>query len=216
MSIRMGAFFGGLVGLSLVCPATAVEPSPARTGTGAPSRLAVAVNQYFVRMDEAYKPGDLITREQVAPLLDELAKTGFPVHAPEDVLTRIPAADEVLPRLLATTSGKKFMRRVARYPGAYDRLDRLSVMPHGAQTIRDLIKGPGGERMIEYMVDTRGGKAMGNMLSKAPNGRDFNKPTTRIYTASQLVEALSTEVKPASGPSRDDRPSPVPRTRPAR
>jgi hypothetical protein len=32
---------------------------------------------------------------------------------------------------------------------------------------------------------------MGNMLSVDPGGKDFNKPTGRIYTAEKLIERLT-------------------------
>jgi hypothetical protein len=80
------------------------------------------------------------------------------------------------------------MRRIAKYPEAFDRLDRLSRLPHGKQTIRDLIKGPGGDKMIQYLTTTPGGKETGKMLSEAPKGAKFNASTGRIYTVDLLLQ----------------------------
>ena len=77
-----------------------------------------------------------------------------------------------------------------RLRDAYDRLDRLSRLPHGQQTVRDLIRGPDGYKMIEYMTTAPGGKELGNQLSNAPQGKDFNAATGRIYTAEKLLLRL--------------------------
>ena len=56
---------------------------------------------------------------------------------PDDkqILERVPAKDEFLAEQLRTRSGRKFMRQISRYDNAYDRLDRLSRLPHGEQTV---------------------------------------------------------------------------------
>ena len=87
-------------------------------------------------------------------------------------------------------AGRKFMSQIARYPDAYDRLDRFSRLPRGQRMVGDLIRGPGGYKMIEYMTETPGGEFLGKQLSKAPDGRDFNAPTGRIYTVKMLQSRL--------------------------
>ena len=44
--------------------------------------------------------------------------------------------------------------------------------------------------MLQYMTETRGGENMGKQLSKAPKGKNFNKPTGRIYTVDMLLDVL--------------------------
>ena len=67
---------------------------------------------------------------------------------------------------------------------------RWSGLAHGQQTVCDLIRGPDGYKMIEYMTTAPGGKNLGKQLSRGPKGRDFNKQTGRIYTAKALLERL--------------------------
>lgn len=153
------------------------------------SEVQKVVWQYFQKQGD-FQADDLIVREQVEPLLAKLQQMGLPLADGKQILQRLPGKDDFLPQQLGTQDGKKFMRRIAPYPNAYDRLDRLSRLPHGQQTVRDLIKGPDGYKMIEYMTKTSGGVAMGQMLSKAPDGGDFNLPTERIYTVNALLKRL--------------------------
>jgi hypothetical protein len=82
------------------------------------------------------------------------------------------------------------MRQISKMALAYDRIDRLAPLPHGQQTIRDLIRGPDGYKLIAYMTGTSGGTQLGRMLSTSPNAAGFNSATGRIYTAEALIEKL--------------------------
>jgi len=82
------------------------------------------------------------------------------------------------------------MRQISKYPGAYDRMDHLSQLPRGQRMLGDLVKGPDGYKMIEYMATAKGGQQLGKMLSETPKGHHFNRPTGRIYTAEQLLAQL--------------------------
>src|SRR6185295_4546648 len=95
-----------------------------------------------------------------------------------------------LVRELSTQNGKRFMRKVASHSGAYVRLDRLSTIPRGQTLIHDLIRQKDGDKMIEYLSTTKGGKNMGGMMAQARGGVDLNTPTGRIYTSEDLVAAL--------------------------
>ncbi len=137
-----------------------------------------------------YRPGDLITRKKVEPLLVRLQEMGLPLPEKKEILDAVPVEGGFLAKQLSTPAGRKFMRQISRYPDAYDRLDRLSRLPRGQQTVRDLIRGPGGYKMIEYMTTAAGGKELGKMLSNSPKGKKFNAPTGRIYTAKILLKRL--------------------------
>ncbi|MCE5269211.1 MAG: hypothetical protein LLG00_15145 [Planctomycetaceae bacterium] len=169
------------------------------------SEVRQAVLRYFqARRD--YRPGDLITRQTIAPLLGQLQQKGLPLPDSKQILESVPSDDGFLARQLATPAGRSFMRQVARYPDAYDRLDRLSRMPRGEQTVRDLIRGPDGYKMLQYMTTTPGGEEMGRMLSNAPGAGDFNAPTGRIYTVdallAQLEKSHAASVKATRQPKR--------------
>jgi hypothetical protein len=157
-------------------------------------KVEAAVWHYF-QSQPKYQSSMLITREQVAPLVKVLARAGFTLPDPDSILNGVPARDDFLVAELYSPAGLKFMARIAQYPDAYDRLDRLSRLPHGRQTVHDLIQGPGGDKMIQYMTTVPGGKNMGNMLSNAPMGADFNKPTGRIYTVPMLIVQLKAQYR---------------------
>jgi len=71
-------------------------------------------------------------------------------------------------------------------------------LPHGEQTVHDLIRGPGGDELIKYLTATRGGASMGKLLSHSSGAADFNKPTGRIYTVAALVDRLQKSYAAAS------------------
>ena len=175
-----------------VGPGIAAAPVGDRSdGKPIPSFAEVrrTVLEYFEEQPD-FKSGDLITRDEVAPLLSLLKKQGLPLADAKEILKKTPAKGEFLVDQLSTKGGRKFMRQISAYPNAYDRLDRLGRLPHGKQTVRDLIRGPGGEKMIEYMTTTQGGKELGKQLSNAPDGKRFNRPTGRIYTMALLLDQL--------------------------
>ncbi len=139
-----------------------------------------------------YKPGDLISRGQVEPLFVELKKLGWNVADAAEILKLVPAdKDFFITELRRTDNGRKFMRQIAKYPLAYDRVDRLSVMIMGEKNVRALIRGPDGYKMIQYMTTTSTGKNLGDMLARDPNAADFNSPTWKLYTADALLARLA-------------------------
>ena len=154
------------------------------------NQLDQAVRQYFAQLPD-YQPGDLIDRNQAAKLMKDLRARGWKLCATEALLQKIPTPDEFLVQQLRTAAGKKFMRNISKMPLGYDRLDRLAQLPQGQQTIRDLIRGPGGYKLIDYMTGASGGKQLGKMLSNSPQGRDFNGPTGKIYTATAFTQWLA-------------------------
>ena len=153
------------------------------------SEVQQTVLSYFGARSD-FQPGDLITRGDVEPLLVRLQQKGFPLADAKQILEKTPVKGEFLVDQLSTPNGRKFMRRIAAYPGGYDRLDQLSRLPDGQQTVRTLIRGPGGQRLIEYLTTPSGRKETGKMLSNSPGGERFNAPTGRIYTVAMLLARL--------------------------
>ena len=169
--------------------AAAQAPLPVPKPIPSSSEIRQAVLRHFQAQPD-YRAGDLITQDQVEPLLAQLKWMGLPLPNPKQLLEKVPAKDEFLAEQFRTPNGRRFMRGISGYAGGYDRLDRLSRLPHGEQTIRDLIRGPDGYKMIEYMTTAPGGKALGDQLSNAPQAGDFNAKTGRIYTAEMLLRRL--------------------------
>ena len=138
----------------------------------------------------SYQPGGILAKSEVEPIFKHLRQMGWRVADQKAILDQVPADNSFLVRELRTPAGRKFTTHIAKYPDGYDRLDRLSRLPQGKKLVRDFIRGPEGYKMLQYMTETRGGKNMGKLLSKAPKGKNFNKPTGRIYTLDMLLDAL--------------------------
>jgi hypothetical protein len=150
---------------------------------------AASVRRDFLALSY-YKPGDIISDSQVSEALDHVKLLGWTVPEAAKLLARVLDDKDYLVRQLRTERGLKFMRKISGQPASYDRLQRLSQLPRGRRMVYDLIHGTGGEEMITYLVSTDGGKNLGRMLSQAPQGVDFNKPTGNIYTVDQLIDRL--------------------------
>jgi hypothetical protein len=132
----------------------------------------------------------VISRSQVKPLFGKLLKAGWRVKEAEEIYKHVPADDDFIVEQLRTTKGVGFGNDVSAFPGAWDTIDRLAELPHGRSTIRRLVKGPDGYKMIEYITTSRGGANMATMLSQAPGGNAFKKPTGKIYTVPMLMDRL--------------------------
>ncbi len=152
------------------------------------SEVEQLVRHYFDL--NGIQAGEIISQGQVATIFVGLADLGWDVHDQQEILEAVCADDDFLVRLLRTPAAEGFVRKLATLPGGYDRLDRLSRMPYGRQTVRDLVEGPDGYKLLQYMTKTSGGKALQDMLTRAPAGKGFKKPTGRIYTSEQLVRRL--------------------------
>jgi len=137
-----------------------------------------------------YQPGDLLSQRHVAGAVEAVAGIGWAVPDAEKIVARALADDSFLVRELSRPAGRKFMRKIARHTGAYARLDRLSSISRGETLIRDLVRQKDGDKLIEYLATTPGGRNLGNMMAGTRGGGDLNKPTDRIYTADDLVATL--------------------------
>ncbi len=151
--------------------------------------VAHAIEGWFASQED-YQPGDVITRAQVETVLKKLDDAGVHVPNAKAIADLALANDSFLVRELTTSNGKKFMRKLARNPGTFGRLDRLSTLPRGEKIISDLIREKDGDKMIEYMATTKGGQKMGGMMGGVSGGVDLNKPTGRIYTLADFETAL--------------------------
>ncbi len=158
--------------------------------------VAKVVDDFFTSQPD-YEHGDLITRSQIEKVLSKLAGSGVKVPEPSSIAGLGLPDNSFLVRELSTPSGIRFMRKVSQHSGGYSNLDRLSTIPRGQTLIHDLIHQKDGDKLIEYLATTRGGKNMGAMMGNVRGGTDLNKPTGRIYTAEELLKViLSAMAKP--------------------
>jgi hypothetical protein len=188
-------------GFILSIQLAAVVAYAQRLETNSSAIAYVAVEQHFASLPD-YQPGDLITRSQVAEALTKVADAGAKVPHAEEILAASLPDTAFLARELSTPAGRKFMRKVARHPGGFDRLERLSSISRGQTLVRDLIRGADGDKLIEYLSTTRGGRSLGNALAGARQGANLNQPTGRIYTADELMAAIEESLAAKAGTSR--------------
>jgi hypothetical protein len=181
------------------------------TGRAAAERLPsfdlvkAVVFEHFNEIEDV-KEALIVARPEVAGLFPKLKRLGWTVADAGDILDDVLPADAFLVKKLRTKKGAKFSRQIARYPEGYDRLDRFSRLPRGHSLVDDLIEGPDGYKLIKYMTTAKGGTNLGKQLSNAPLGKDFNKPTGKIYTLRMLLDRLKASYKEAAGRKR--KPSP--------
>jgi hypothetical protein len=152
-------------------------------------RLEKAVNEHFASQGEL-PAGAVISRDDVAGLFEDQELWGWLSPERQTVIDRLLPADHFLVRELRTTAGRRFSARIADYPGGLDRLDRLARLPRGEHNVRVLVASRDGDQWIKYLTTDKRGLELSKSMSKAKNGRDFDKPTGRIYTAQMLVAAL--------------------------
>jgi hypothetical protein len=155
-----------------------------------PAAVTRAIEAYFASLPN-YQPGDLITRSQIERLLTMLDDAGAAVPNAKKIAERGLADTSFVAKELSSPSGKHFMRKLASKPGTFAHLDRLSTIPRGEKLVRDLIRDKDGDKMIEYLATTKGGQNMGRMMSGVRGGTDLNKPTDRIYTVADLINAIN-------------------------
>jgi len=176
------------LGLFMLASPTLAAPPKAASALSW-QQVSQSVDAYFAQ-DENRQPLDIITRSEVAPLFDQLAKQGWQVPQRNEILARVLADNDFIARQLRTKQGRQFMREFSQYPGGYDSLDRLSKLPQGKSTVERLIKGPDGYKLLQYMDTTQGGLNLEKQLARTPKGKDFPEPTGRIYTVGELKSAL--------------------------
>jgi len=161
-----------------------------------------AVSEHLAET-KGYKSGDILSTSNVEPVFAVIEKLGWKVADEKEFVKATLPDNDYLVRQLRTKEGRKFQRNVGNIPLAYDRFDRIRNMPRGSYRVRELIEGPDGFKMIEYMTTTKGGRNLGRYLDNAENGKDFNQPTGRIYTEANLLARLQlsydAELEPRNG-----------------
>lgn len=212
------ACFSGLLFVSLCCSTTELPAEPkesaplpeiipgSKTQPPLPTlKAALQITQEYFAGLKQYQSGDLITRNKMKPVFRELQKAGWRVKSEKMILSRLHSETGFLAAQLYTPKGIKFMRKISRLPGGYDRLDHILAMPYGKRRIKEFINSPGGNLMIEYMTTTKGGKNLGKYLSKTKTGKGFNSPTNRIYTEKQFLQEIKLAYEMETGQKKKKR-----------
>jgi hypothetical protein len=175
-------------------PAVAKQPAAAPKKVKAmPTFAAVtALVSGQLKANRYYKPGDVLSRGNVDPIFSKLAGLGWVVSDRKQILEQLLPDDYYLVRALRSPDNSMFMRQVGRVPDgyAYDRLDRISRMGDGQVLVNRIMQEPGGWNFIDIMSETREAPGIAQAFSMGPGGKDFTKPTGRIYTEQQFLARL--------------------------
>jgi len=183
--------FAVLSWFALACRVTAANAPAAAEQAKPPSFAQVkSIVQKTLAADRDYRAGDLLCQSRVTKVLAQLKGAGWDVTESRELLSRVPADNEFLVQVLRSKRGLSLMRRISGITAGYDRVDNLSRIPNGRGIVEKLIQGPDGYKLIEYLADSRGGKNLGQMLGRGDPNADLNRPTGRIYTEQQLLDAL--------------------------
>ena len=184
MSLRVSVFSVSLILATQLCAQKQVRQIESFTDVKEITRL-------HFRSEKEYENGDVITQKSVRNLFRRLQKHGWSVPKQQELLQWIVSDSEFLAKQFSTEKGRKFMRQIVRHNHAIDRIDRLSRMPNGKASVSDLIhKIPNGAEVAIALATTKQGASIGRSLSKSATGKDFNKPTGRLYFEKDLIRVL--------------------------
>jgi hypothetical protein len=150
------------------------------------------VGAHFKSVPE-FKQGDLITRSATQQLFQRLKQFGWQVQDEKDIIELTLEDGDFLVKTFKSSKGREFLKTISGYPEGLDRVDRLARMPQGQSNVHDLVyKIPNGTDWIKSMTSQANGRDLSNRLAQTQNGKDFNKPTGRLYSVEDLVKRLQT------------------------
>ena len=206
MDGRPGRLISFSLALLVACCASGPASAKPRSKPLPPfAKVREVVQRHFATLPD-YRPGDIIAQGDVGPIFKQLRILGWSVTDHKGILRRVPKDGEYLVRQLRTGPGRKFMAQVSGYSLVYDRMERTIRLKGGQQLIHDVIRLPDGHKYLQ-VKPTPGFKNLAELLPKTasgkpPKGKDYDKPTGRIYTVRTLLQMLqqSYERTPKSRP----------------
>ena len=193
--LRATAACGSAIFGIFVCGLGSAEPPLSWEKVSAKVSTILATRQ-------GYRPGDIISHQDVKGVLAALKDLGWEVPEQSKLLETVLEDSNFLVRQARSAAGTKFMRGVAGDKLPFDRLDRLSRMSGGQQLVQSIIHLPDGQALMGKHP-TPGLGDLTELLPKQANGltpvdKNFNKPTGRIYTEAELLAALEERWKKRS------------------
>ena len=170
------------------------NPAPAMAEGRRPTMQDVkAIIQRHLSNKPNYRRGDLIVREDVEPIFNDLLELGIkPFDNQEELYDSFLPSVAFLAQTLRTPAGRTFMRQVYRLPGAYDRLERLAWLPKGKALLQQLVLNADGPEQFQSLTTTDGMQRVAKLLADDPRGSNFSLPTGHIHTEDQLLRRLET------------------------
>lgn len=134
--------------------------------------------------------GDIISQGDVKPVFSKFAAAGWKVADEQEIMGSILPDTDFLVGQLRSPQGRQLAHQLAPMPGGFDRADRLRRLIRGEKYLADMVRGPDGYKLFQYMTETTWGANLGNMLSQDPGGKGFNSRTGTLYTSADLLKRL--------------------------
>ena len=143
---------------------------------------------------KGYQSGDLISSSQVEELFGRFERLGWTVEAKSDILARVVKSGSFLDTTMNSAKGKKFFRQVNQSKNGADRLERMLALKNGRSSIRQLVyEIPNGADYVKALATSRHGKVVDRGVNRSSAaGKNFSKPTGKIYIEEALTEELVT------------------------
>ena len=143
-----------------------------------------------LRNDPLYMAGDAICQSDVEPIFNELIERGYRSTDNEGLYDSFLPVNDKFIKAMRTPEGRMFMRSVAKLPGAYDRLERLSWSNTGRGLLEEMIAAGDGKKAMEHILSDEGAQLVDGLLAKDPRGQNFRLPTGKVHTANELIDHL--------------------------
>ncbi len=168
----------------------AEEAAPSKSPPPLTRKAVEEIVSRNLRNDPLYLPGDAICQSDVEPIFNELIERGYRSADHEGLYDSFLSANDKFIQAMRTPEGRMFMRSVAKLPGAYDRLERLTWSDTGRALLAEMIASGEGKKAVEHILSDEGAKLVEGLLAKDPRGQDFRLPTGKVHTANELIEHL--------------------------
>lgn len=171
-------------------PIQAEETAPSKSPPPLTRKAIEELVSRNLRNDPLYMAGDAICQSDVEPIFNELIERGYRSADHEGLYDSFLSANDKFIKALRTPEGRMFMRSVAKLPGAYDRLERLSWSNTGRALLAEMIASADGKKAVEHILSEEGAKLVEGLLANDPRGQDFQLPTGKVHTANELIDHL--------------------------
>ena len=109
------------------------------------------VQQHF-SAKQNYVPGDLITRADAQPILNQLNEHGFHVDRIANGMDPFVPDNHALVQWLKSPQGEPLMRKLSNVPQAFDWVDRLSWFPAGQKLLQKAANDHEPLKALETLV----------------------------------------------------------------
>jgi len=143
--------------------------------------------------NEDYDPGDPLSWELVAPVLAELRQSGVQLPPDSELQPRFLKESDPFYKMISSKKGEQFFADLSKSPAAIDRAERYLSFPDGRRELEFIMTRKGGAEFFTDMVETRNGRKTAEIIASNPGLKDFDKPTGKIYLASQLNKFLESD-----------------------